>query len=269
MTNVPEQQPDKPERAERAEQAERAGHSAQAGLTERAGHTERADDAVHESAEPTTGGGAPHKPLLGPDATAGPATETPGAGSAKGRLTPTPDRADGGLTGVGTGAPAVPGAAPNTGTSTGVRTGVGSGAGAGGGTGSRTTGIDTGVHAGAGTGKSTGAGTGAAPVTGTGRAAGSADGGDPLIPAGEREKLAHRLHEAVSSFVDGPRHAVEEADRVLEETVTQVTDTLAERRTKLRTAWSGREDADHASATEELRVALRTYREVTERLLDL
>ncbi|MEV0095151.1 hypothetical protein [Streptomyces sp. NPDC050738] len=98
------------------------------------------------------------------------------------------------------------------------------------------------------------------------RAESRADGAEPLIPVSEREKLSHRLQQAVNGFVDGPHHAVEEADRVFEETVKRVTDTLTERCGTLRTAWNGQE---HESATEELRVALRTYREVTERLLEL
>ncbi|WP_405781144.1 hypothetical protein [Streptomyces sp. NBC_00859] len=90
--------------------------------------------------------------------------------------------------------------------------------------------------------------------------------GAGLLPAGEREKLEHRLHGAVSGFVDTPREAVEEADRVLDETVTRVTGLLAERVGALRTSWH---DAGRESQTEELRLALRTYREVTEHLLKL
>jgi hypothetical protein len=286
MTYVPEQQPEEtrqaghPEKSERVEQAgkdkraEQATGAEQAKRTEQAkrseqgdgaeygdgvergDHTERRDDAVHGSAAPGTIGGEAHKPLLGPDATAESATETPGAGSSKGRLTSGSGRGDDsdagreGGSGLGGGART---------SSSGTGTGTGTGKGTGTGTGTGTTAVTGG--------RATAAGT--APASGNGQAAGRTDGNEPLIPVGEREKLSHRLHEAVSGFVDGPRHAVEEADRVFEETVTRVTDTLTERRTALRTAWSGREDEDHASATEELRVALRTYREVTERLLEL
>ncbi|MGW7051341.1 hypothetical protein [Streptomyces sp. NPDC054887] len=86
----------------------------------------------------------------------------------------------------------------------------------------------------------------------------------PLIPHGERDKLALRLQQAVNTFVDGPRRAVEEADGVFEEAARLLTDAVAERRGSLRSAWSGK---DHEAETEELRVALRTYREATERLL--
>lgn len=95
---------------------------------------------------------------------------------------------------------------------------------------------------------------------------GITNGTDPLMPVSERDKLHDRLQQAVNGFVDGPRHAVEEADRVFEETVTRVTDSLSERHGSIRTAWKGQ---DHEAETEDMRVALRTYREVTERLLEL
>ncbi|GAA2929166.1 hypothetical protein [Streptomyces enissocaesilis] len=85
-----------------------------------------------------------------------------------------------------------------------------------------------------------------------------------LLPHGERDKLGLRLQQAVNTFVDGPRRSVEEADSVFEEAARCLTDAMAERRNSLRTAWAGR---DREAETEELRLALRTYREVTERLL--
>ncbi|MGW0564119.1 hypothetical protein ACWDZ4_26815 [Streptomyces sp. NPDC003016] len=85
-----------------------------------------------------------------------------------------------------------------------------------------------------------------------------------LLPHGERDKLALRLQQAVNTFVDGPRRSVEEADSVFEEAARCLTDAVAERRDSLRTAWAS---TDREAETEELRVALRTYREVTERLL--
>ncbi|MFD3514039.1 hypothetical protein [Streptomyces sp. NPDC058657] len=91
-------------------------------------------------------------------------------------------------------------------------------------------------------------------------------GGTQLLPHGERDKLGLRLQQAVNQFVDEPRRAVEEADLVLEEAVRHLTDTLAEHRRTLRGGW---EHQDRETETEDLRVALRKYREVTERLLQL
>ncbi|MFF1477247.1 hypothetical protein ACFVYD_06665 [Streptomyces sp. NPDC058301] len=85
-----------------------------------------------------------------------------------------------------------------------------------------------------------------------------------LLPAGERDKLTVRLQQAVSSFVDSPRHAVEEADGTFQQMVTLLTNALAERQRALRANWQSQ---DTQAETEELRVALQQYRETAERLL--
>lgn len=91
-----------------------------------------------------------------------------------------------------------------------------------------------------------------------------------LISPEERDKLTLRLHQSLTGFVDGPRHAVEEAAAVLDETVKRITAALTERSHSLRADWQGAGEGRSAeSDTEELRVALRAYREVTERLLRL
>ncbi len=66
---------------------------------------------------------------------------------------------------------------------------------------------------------------------------------------------------------------MEEADRVLEEIASRFTDAVARRRRTLRTAWQGSpagEEGPVTSAdTEQLRLALRDYRELADRLLHL
>jgi hypothetical protein len=84
-----------------------------------------------------------------------------------------------------------------------------------------------------------------------------------VLPQDECDKFSLRLRHAVGGFVDGPRDSVEEADHVLEELAARFTDAVARRRGTLRTSWQ--ETAD----TEQLRLTLRDYREVTERLLRL
>jgi hypothetical protein len=100
--------------------------------------------------------------------------------------------------------------------------------------------------------------------------------GTPLLPHEECDKLAQRLHDAVTGFVDGPRAAVEEADRVLEEVASRFADAVTRRRRTLRTAWRSGDEGTHedtnegtaaATDTEQLRLALRDYRELTGRLL--
>ncbi|PKV85525.1 hypothetical protein [Streptomyces sp. TLI_146] len=82
----------------------------------------------------------------------------------------------------------------------------------------------------------------------------------PLLPTEERDKWALRLHRAVSGFIDEPRKSVEEADAVLGETAARVAELVKERRQSVSSA---KDD------TEELRLALRDYRQLTERMLEL
>jgi hypothetical protein len=109
-----------------------------------------------------------------------------------------------------------------------------------------------------------------------------------LLPHDEADRLGLRLRHAMGDFVDEPRHAVEEADAVLEEATAHVTAVLTERRRTLRSAWHGNDgkgddgaqdagrgdataragaQAGTQSETEDLRVALRQYRDLVERLL--
>ncbi|MEV7344245.1 hypothetical protein [Streptomyces sp. NPDC093544] len=95
-----------------------------------------------------------------------------------------------------------------------------------------------------------------------------------LLPQDECDKFELRLRHAVGGFVDGPRDSVAEADQVLEELAARFSDAVTRRRSTLRTAWqqkTGEKKADEKTGngadTEQLRIALRDYREVTERLL--
>ncbi|AJZ85474.1 hypothetical protein ADL28_28605 [Streptomyces violaceusniger] len=89
----------------------------------------------------------------------------------------------------------------------------------------------------------------------------------PVLPTSEHDMLAQRLRHAVSGFVDSPRGAVEEADALLGEVATRLADLLAERRGTLRAAWH--ENDAVISETEELRLAMRGYRNVLERLISV
>ncbi|WP_345963520.1 hypothetical protein ABDE16_25405 [Streptomyces sp. BRB040] len=92
-----------------------------------------------------------------------------------------------------------------------------------------------------------------------------------LLPPGASERLGERLHHAVAGFVDAPRASVEEADRVLEEVAAAFTDAVAHRRQTLRTSWheSGEGGDATSTDTEQLRLALRDYRELADRLMRL
>ncbi|MCX4880493.1 hypothetical protein [Streptomyces sp. NBC_00847] len=94
-----------------------------------------------------------------------------------------------------------------------------------------------------------------------------------LLPHEECDKLELRLRQAVSGFVDGPRDAVEEADHVVEEIAGRFTEALTRRRRTLRMSWQDGEQGERSGSpathpdTEQLRLALRDYRELADRLL--
>ncbi|MGI5375059.1 hypothetical protein ACQEV2_12580 [Streptomyces sp. CA-251387] len=95
----------------------------------------------------------------------------------------------------------------------------------------------------------------------------------PLFPHDESDKFELQLQHAVSGFVDGPRAAVEEADHVLEELTGRLTEAVAQRRRTLRGSWQSMDVAEDkpgsSTDTEQLRLALRDYRELAERLLHI
>jgi hypothetical protein len=64
-------------------------------------------------------------------------------------------------------------------------------------------------------------------------------------------------------FVDDPRGAVRDADALVSEVTQSLTSHFAEQRTSLESQWSSGDDVD----TEALRVAIRRYRSLFERLL--
>ncbi|PNV34802.1 hypothetical protein C1708_22880 [Streptomyces sp. DH-12] len=94
-----------------------------------------------------------------------------------------------------------------------------------------------------------------------------------LLPDDTCDRLSARLRQAVAGFVDRPRDAVEEADLVLHELTERLTDALTERRRALAQNWRTPAQGDPkdgsapAADTEQLRLALRDYRELAERLL--
>lgn len=96
---------------------------------------------------------------------------------------------------------------------------------------------------------------------------GGHSGGGRLMARDEGDKWSLRLQHAVAGFVDGPRGSVEEADQVLQEVAERFADAVTQRRRTLRTSWQAA--GDDKADTEQLRLALRDYRELAERLLRL
>ncbi|MEU4462303.1 hypothetical protein AB0G20_01040 [Streptomyces sp. NPDC024017] len=101
--------------------------------------------------------------------------------------------------------------------------------------------------------------------------AGSVKHRSHLLAHDDSDKLGSQLQHAVAGFVDGPRAAVEEADHVLEEIAARFTEAVTQRRRTLRHSWQSVEGGESRSVssadTEQLRLALKDYRELAERLL--
>ncbi|MEV4876775.1 hypothetical protein [Streptomyces cyaneofuscatus] len=92
------------------------------------------------------------------------------------------------------------------------------------------------------------------------------DNGRPLFAAEAREKFDARIHQAVAGFVENPSQAVQEADATFDEVVAELTQALTERSRLLRTDRDGERSE---AGTEDLRMALQHYRDLTERLVRL
>jgi hypothetical protein len=89
-------------------------------------------------------------------------------------------------------------------------------------------------------------------------------GPEPLLGPDERAALTQRLHHALNTFAHSPREALEEAESAFDEAAAQLMSALTERRSALHEGWHGQ---DPATDSDELRHALRQYREITQRLL--
>ena len=75
--------------------------------------------------------------------------------------------------------------------------------------------------------------------------------------------LRSRWDDVQAAFVDDPRECVQKADRLVSEVVDQLTTGFAEARSRLEEQWSRGQEA----STEDLRQALKRYREFFQRLL--
>jgi hypothetical protein len=100
----------------------------------------------------------------------------------------------------------------------------------------------------------------------SGREERRAPGPEALFPSGERDKIAQRLGHALNAFADTPREALEAAEGAFDDATALLVDALAEQRRLLREGW---QDQDPETQSTELRLALRQYREITQRLLRL
>ncbi|HEX9622884.1 MAG TPA: hypothetical protein VF979_00790, partial [Streptosporangiaceae bacterium] len=75
-----------------------------------------------------------------------------------------------------------------------------------------------------------------------------------------------RWHDIVAGFIDDPRGSVAEAAELVESDVTALIALLSRRRDTMGEGWQAERSADAGGATEELRLALRDYRDFARQL---
>jgi hypothetical protein len=84
-----------------------------------------------------------------------------------------------------------------------------------------------------------------------------------ILPEDELALLRQRWDDIQTGFVDDPRISVENADRLVADTVERLIDSFARTREKLEETWARGEEA----STEDFRIALQRYRAFFNRLL--
>ena len=89
-----------------------------------------------------------------------------------------------------------------------------------------------------------------------------ADAG-PLFPDDELQNFRARWSQVQTSFVDEPRHAVEQADSLVANVVKRIAEQFSTERAKLEDQWGKGDDV----STEDLRQSLKRYRSFFDRLL--
>ncbi|MFC9555874.1 hypothetical protein ACFTWF_34200 [Rhodococcus sp. NPDC056960] len=87
--------------------------------------------------------------------------------------------------------------------------------------------------------------------------------GESLFAEDELSVLRLRWDEVQSSFVDDPRQCVQKADGLVQDVVDRLTTGFSEARSRLEEQWARGEEG----STEDLRLALKRYREFFQRLL--
>jgi hypothetical protein len=87
--------------------------------------------------------------------------------------------------------------------------------------------------------------------------------GDALFADNDLSELRARWNDVQAAFVDDPRACVQKADSLVSSAVDQLTANFSHTRAQLEEQWSRGEEA----STEDLRVALKRYRDFFDRLL--
>jgi hypothetical protein len=86
-----------------------------------------------------------------------------------------------------------------------------------------------------------------------------------LFPADDLSGLRARWDDVQAGFVDDPKACVQKADGLVSDVVDQLTSSFSAARARLEEQWARGEDA----STEDLRLALKRYREFFQKLLSV
>lgn len=103
----------------------------------------------------------------------------------------------------------------------------------------------------------------ASPASSTPRSGDESDRGAGLFAEHDLADLRNRWNDVQAGFVDDPRECVQRADGLVSSAVEQLTASFAQTRSRLEDQWSRGEEA----STEDLRLALKRYRDFFDRLL--
>lgn len=88
---------------------------------------------------------------------------------------------------------------------------------------------------------------------------------EPLFAEGTLSGLRSRWDDVQAAFVDDPKECVQRADALVAQVIEELTTGFSRARSRLEARWARGEDA----STEDLRVALKRYREFFQRLLEV
>lgn len=87
----------------------------------------------------------------------------------------------------------------------------------------------------------------------------------PLLNPQDSTSFRTRWTSIQGTFVDDPRHSVEDADHLVAELMQNLAQTFNQEKTKLESEWERGQDV----STEDLRMALQRYRSFFDRLLSM
>jgi len=102
-------------------------------------------------------------------------------------------------------------------------------------------------------------------VAGGGQGTAREAGPGPLLPAEVTQDLRGRWDHVQAGFVDEPRQAVQQADELVANAMKHIAETFANERSRLEGQWDRGDEVN----TEDLRQALRKYRDFFQRLLSI